>query len=487
MTRRRHERPRIVDCKKSFRHYSDRCDFLISLGLAEIDATRLMRSWFPVVEPHPPDQADNMALWPFGRKDPSTSLSPEVQRIFEKVHRFLDDEAAQNNALPEDFRRTLTESPSCDRIPNAFGEFGRIPTNPIPVNGPVGELIYLSRLETSDGVAIAFHRLGALDEVDVFEVVSEDGRHWDVLYLSLYFPRKSKHVPSGYRIMTDEARRRALFRGTILRVDGFPKGIYSAAMECTKRLIGMPLGDSRLKGIEARNNLIRPRKHLEGLSQLKFTGRTNAPPDQRAKKDQDAQKEMPERSAQDQKATHPAVKDLLIASAPPWDRVPPMVIAEIVKSITDKGLLEAFVLQSMKAGLVAKYETVDSDDGPIIRAQISHILCQAGNRAVPMLADALKAGQRDVALKALALAGDTFEAAIALSPNQTVAHIGLAEIYSLCGKTAEAQKWAKLGLVELEKTRATPAGQTIRYSNVFPADMLDQLERQLRSYLVAAP
>jgi hypothetical protein len=433
-------------------------------------------------------KADSMALWPFGRKDPSPSLSPEVQRIFEKVHRFLDDEAAQNNALPEDFRRTLAESPSCDRIPNCFGEFGRTPTNPIPVNGPVGELIYLSRLEMSDGVAFAFHRLGALDGVDVFEVVSEDGRHWDVLYLSLYFPRKSKHAPSGYRIMTDEARRRALIRGTTLRVDGFPNGIYSAAMECTKRLIGMPLGDSQLKGIEARNDLIRPPKHVEMLSQLKFSNLTNAPADQRAQpEDQDSQKEMPELSTPNQKTADLTLKDLLIARAPPWDRVTPKVIHEIVKSITDKGLLEAFILQSMNAGLVEKYAALHGEDGPIIRAQISQILCLTGNRAVPALADAMQAKQRDAAMKALALAGDTFEAAIALSPNQTIAYIGLAEIYTLCGKTAEAQKWAKLGLVELEKTRATPAGQAIRYSDVFPADMDDQLERKLRSYLVAVP
>ena len=93
------------------------------------------------------------------------------------------------------------------------------------MNGPVGELLYLSRLETAGGVAIAFHRLGAIDEIDVFEIASEDGRHWDVLYLSLYFPRKSKHVPSGYRIMTDEARQRALIRGATLRIDGFPRGI----------------------------------------------------------------------------------------------------------------------------------------------------------------------------------------------------------------------------------------------------------------------
>jgi hypothetical protein len=216
-----------------------------------------------------------MALWPFGRKDPKSSLSPEVRRIFEKAHRLLDDEAAQNEALPEDFRKILAENPDCDRLPNAFGEFGRAPTNPIPVNGPLGEAIYLSRLETSDGNAIAFHRLGAFDNVDVFEVVSENGSHWDVLYLSLYFARKSMEVPSGYRVMADKVRR-TLIRGTTLRVDSFPKGIYSATLECTKRLIGIPIGDAELKALEARNDLIRPRKHVEALSRLQFNSQTTA-------------------------------------------------------------------------------------------------------------------------------------------------------------------------------------------------------------------
>lgn len=142
-----------------------------------------------------------MALWPFGRKG-DASLSPDVQQIFEKAIRFLDDEAAQNNALPEQFRKILAESISCDRIPNAFGEFGRTLTNPIPVNGPVGQLVYLSRLETPEGGAVAFHRLGAFDKVDAFEVVAENGRYWDVLFLSMYFARKSRQVPSGYRMMT---------------------------------------------------------------------------------------------------------------------------------------------------------------------------------------------------------------------------------------------------------------------------------------------
>ncbi len=126
-----------------------------------------------------------MSWWPFGKKTAGAGLSPEMRQIFEKVHQFLEDEAAQNNALPEHLRNGLLQNAACDQIPNGFGEFGRTVTNPVPVNGPVGELLYLSRLERYDGVPIAFHRLGAGGNVDIFETVSEDGRHWDLLCLSL--------------------------------------------------------------------------------------------------------------------------------------------------------------------------------------------------------------------------------------------------------------------------------------------------------------
>lgn len=53
--------------------------------------------------------------------------------------------------------------------------------------------------------------------------------------------------------------------------------------------------------------------------------------------------------------SHPTVKDLLIARAAPWDHVAPVVIKTILAAITDKGLLEAFVMHSMNVGLVAKY------------------------------------------------------------------------------------------------------------------------------------
>lgn len=182
----------------------------------------------------------------------------------------------------------------------------------------------------------------------------------------------------------------------------------------------------------------------------------------------------------------PTVKELLIAREPPWNRVAPPVIDAIIEAITDKGLLEAFVMHSMDAGLVARYEALGraDSDPTFIRAQISHFLCQTGNRAIPSLAKALAAKQTDAATKAFMLAGDAFEAAIALAKNQFAAYLGLAHIYGLVGKSAKSHNYAKLGLSELEKMRRGPVGYAMRdNSSIFPPDTLDQAERQLRAFL----
>ena len=182
---------------------------------------------------------------------------------------------------------------------------------------------------------------------------------------------------------------------------------------------------------------------------------------------------------------HPTVKDLLIARAPPWDRIDPVVINAILGAITDKGLLEAFALHSMNAGLLARYEKLgwDETDTTVIRAQISHILCETGNRAIPSLAEAIEAKRQDAATKALMLARDTFEAAIALAKNQIAAYAGLAAMYGMIGKRQQSHNYARLGFSELQKMKRDPAAQAMRDSTILPADILDQAERQLRNLL----
>jgi hypothetical protein len=109
------------------------------------------------------------------RSSPHRNESTEPAAIFEKLHRFLNDERAQNNQLPESYRSEIQGGLDCDEISGANGEFGRSFQNPIPVNGPIGEILYLSSLRTNDRTPIMFHRIGSKNGVDVFETVSLDG------------------------------------------------------------------------------------------------------------------------------------------------------------------------------------------------------------------------------------------------------------------------------------------------------------------------
>ena len=95
----------------------------------------------------------------FAARKHSPDPPPEVVKIFEKIERFLTDDEAQNAALPEPMRKVIEAAPAVDELPGAKGEFGRCVTNPVPVNGPVGELTYLSRLVTPSGAGLFGHRL----------------------------------------------------------------------------------------------------------------------------------------------------------------------------------------------------------------------------------------------------------------------------------------------------------------------------------------
>lgn len=177
-------------------------------------------------------------LFGSGKKTPD--LPPDVVKVFEKIEHFLTDDEAQNAALPEQVRRVLEAGPAVDELPGASGEFGRTATNPIPVNGPVGELAYLSRLITSSGSGIFGHRLGHIDKVDVYETVSTDGDVWDVLFLSFYHPRKSRKAPVGYRL-AGARERPAFITCTNFRVESFPHQMEAAIRECMRQVMGFPV------------------------------------------------------------------------------------------------------------------------------------------------------------------------------------------------------------------------------------------------------
>lgn len=133
----------------------------------------------------------------------------EDKALFEAmahIHRIIDDEKFQLELINPEVKAMLESAPDYDKDPNGTGPFGFIETNPIPVNGPIGQLAYLSKLETQSGQRILFHRLGAIGTVDVFEAVSFNGTEWFILFVDLYHPRRSRLTPDGFRFTKDVAQ-----------------------------------------------------------------------------------------------------------------------------------------------------------------------------------------------------------------------------------------------------------------------------------------
>ena len=67
------------------------------------------------------------------------------------INRIIEDEQFQLEHLNPIMKEMIESAPAYDKDPNGIGPFGFIETNPIPVNGPIGQLAYLSKLETQSG------------------------------------------------------------------------------------------------------------------------------------------------------------------------------------------------------------------------------------------------------------------------------------------------------------------------------------------------
>ncbi len=122
------------------------------------------------------------------------------QEIFEKIRPLLEDEQFQLKRVPPPLREIIESGPAYDSDPNGTGPFGFSDTNPIPVNGPIGQLAYLSNIETVHGERILFHRIGSVDRIDVFEAVTFSGSEWFILFVDFYHPRRSRLTPDGFQL-----------------------------------------------------------------------------------------------------------------------------------------------------------------------------------------------------------------------------------------------------------------------------------------------
>jgi len=127
---------------------------------------------------------------------------------------------------------------NCDKLPNGKGEFGS-QTNPIPVNGAIGEIKYLGKLRGKTKQALFFHRIGSIESqvcdnpIDCYEVVCIDGTQWNKLYFDFYHPRRSNIAPKGYYLMPFDKKLKfdlPMGFGINEYVHNFPYGIPDSIM-----------------------------------------------------------------------------------------------------------------------------------------------------------------------------------------------------------------------------------------------------------------
>ena len=92
---------------------------------------------------------------------------------------------------------------SIDTVTAAFGEFGYDRTNPIPVNDPSGERLYIESLQCECGVPFLYQRIGSVGIgpdghfLDLYTLIYKNFKHKIELFFDMYHGTQSQLIPKG--------------------------------------------------------------------------------------------------------------------------------------------------------------------------------------------------------------------------------------------------------------------------------------------------
>lgn len=193
------------------------------------------------------------------------------------VDESLDEQKQELERHPPTFKDKALNGLDCDSLTGDKNNFGHLLQNPVPVNGIRGEFKYLGRLRCADGVGLMWHRLGSIETetvpnpVDVYEVVCVEGKHWDILYIHPYHPRRSTWPPSGYRFSEFHPvfSKLPFGYGTNQQDEEFPFGLSKFIVLNLGPEYGEALARKYEFLVADRSKFIRPESHEKNLERLK--------------------------------------------------------------------------------------------------------------------------------------------------------------------------------------------------------------------------
>lgn len=187
------------------------------------------------------------------------------------IEEFLLEDSLQNLCYPNSIHKLLFEDPDEFYIWELSPLFGRIDSEPILVNGPLGPIFYISRLRNSRGKRMCGHRIGMVvggdshnkRQLAVYELMSESNDSWDILYFDLNWDSKMLFTfPLGYTY--DETP--GLPTASIYFLGQFPESLFEAVTSTMEIHTPYSVADPFLRELYAPG--FRPDSHAERMERL---------------------------------------------------------------------------------------------------------------------------------------------------------------------------------------------------------------------------
>ena len=189
-----------------------------------------------------------------------------------RISRFMTDDSLQNLCYPYSLFSTLKSDADEWYIWELTPLFGRVQTEPILVNGPLGSIAYISCLRTLSGARMCGHCLGRIQlgadqsrTLSVYELLSENEDNWDILYFDESFTSKMRwQYPLGYKYSEEDI----LPSATTCFLRMFPRSIFSAVVHTIEKLTPYSCASPFLHKFTSEYYAFRPDPHAERMERL---------------------------------------------------------------------------------------------------------------------------------------------------------------------------------------------------------------------------
>jgi len=196
------------------------------------------------------------------------------QSFLPPLGQFMVTDSLQNLCYPHSIFSAFNDDADGWYIWELSPLFGRVESEPILVNGPLGSIAYISCLRSLDGARMCGHCLGKTTygerpgrTLTVYEIFSERGENWDILYFDESFASKMRwQFPLGYTFCEEDI----LPSATHYFLRMFPRHSFQSVLRSIEEMTPYSCASPFLYMFDSAYFAFRPDPHAERMERLRI-------------------------------------------------------------------------------------------------------------------------------------------------------------------------------------------------------------------------